>query len=61
MAQACKVGTQPALVSFRYRYRLRPGLTVIFRRHYIYYSTGKWETGIVDRVNPDGYAFISLM
>jgi len=56
----CKLGTQPAIVRFRYKYKLRPGLKVqyqpltwsVFKRDFTPESPWRWEPAIVDSIDP---------
>lgn len=43
-----KVGTQPMTINLKHHYRLRPGLSVWWRKD----GTYVWEHGIVDNVEP---------
>lgn len=60
----CKLGTQPATIQLRYKYKLRKGLRIIYRCvTYIPYlgeGFGNWQTGMVDDIN-DLMIFISRM
>ena len=56
-----KVGTIPAAIQFRYFYKLRPGLRVWYRQVGWRNWYGRWDGGMVDKVNPDGFVFISKM
>jgi len=53
---SCKIGTVPALVILRYNYKLVPGKRIEVR--YPQPNT-KWQTVMIDRINPDGYFFAS--
>jgi len=65
-----KVGTIPETVQLRYRYKLRAGLVIRYRPLNMGFHSHKWaweprerqwSTGVVDRINEDGYVFISRM
>ena len=59
--QPAKVGTQPAIVRFRRHNNPTKWLSNIGKRvEFQVRDTREVHTGIVDRVNPDGYAFIRL-
>jgi hypothetical protein len=55
---SCKVGTQPTLILLRHPTRRFVGAEIEFR----YYPNinGPWEAGVIDKVNDDGYFFVSL-
>lgn len=53
-----KVGTMPASIVLWGRTKITVGNRVKFRD---YHHGSKWEWGIVDKVNPDGYYFITKM
>ena len=51
-----KLGTVPANMQFRYAYKFRPGLRVVYR--VLAYTPfgiedyGPWQTGIVEKIEP---------
>ena len=53
---SCKIGTIPALVFVWRNVKPEVGKTIKFRDAI---AGSKWEEGLVDRVNPDGYFFAS--
>lgn len=57
--RSCKVGTQPALVLLKDAAPPVVGTRVEFR--YFPDTWGEWQTGFIDRVNDDGYFFMSLL
>ena len=56
---SCKEGTIPELIVLRYNYKIREGLRIIYRHENE--GQNNWRTGIIWRVNPDGYFFIDRM
>lgn len=56
---SCKVGTQPWLVVLRGRSRPAVGRRLWFRRWDG--SPGTWTSGIVTKINSDGYFFVDLV
>lgn len=57
---SCKVGTQPALIVPYGRCNIEIGKKIRFR-HARDGKYGPIHTGVIDKVNPDGYFFINLM
>lgn len=53
-----KVGTQPWVIVMKGATKLAEGKRVTFRKSD---SPHAWRTGIVTKVNEDGYPFIELM
>jgi hypothetical protein len=53
-----KVGTIPAAIVLRRAYKLRVGLKIEFRD---WKRPRAWQRGKIERINPDGYMFISLI
>lgn len=51
----CKIGTIPDLIWLRYKYKLRVGLKIQYRKHG---ESTKWRVGYVWKVNPNGYFFV---
>lgn len=54
----CKVGTQPWLVILKGGSKPKVGRPISFRR--AEHGT-KWMSGVVDKINDDGYFFMSLV
>jgi len=54
----CKIGTVPSLVILRGSEKPKLGEKIMYR---IAEDGSKWECGIVDRINPDGYFFMSKL
>lgn len=52
----CKIGTIPNLIWLRYKYRLRVGLKIQYRKEGEY---SKWHVGYVWKVNPNGFFFVA--
>ena len=55
---SCKIGTMPGLVILKGNSKPTVGRSITFRRAE---PRSKWQTGKVDRINPDGYFFIDLI
>ncbi|QBC45863.1 hypothetical protein [Iodobacter fluviatilis] len=55
---SCKVGTQPALVILKGNTKPALGKVISFRDAK---NGSPWRTGLVDRINPDGYFFMALI
>lgn len=56
----CKVGTIPARIMIRGRHRIEVGARIQFRLEKDAPNVGQWTHGIIDKVNPDGYFFVSM-
>lgn len=50
-AVSCKIGTQPFLVELDRRCPMKVGKIIRYRTH----ERGKWQTALVQRIDPDGY------
>ena len=57
---SCKIGTQPGLVAIKRGYKVTLNTRIEFCSHRDL-PNRRWSSGIVTKINPDGYFFIELM
>ena len=64
-----KVGTQPSFIWVHGKDKIEMGARIRYRQWDIgalgctppRYWHGRWETGVIDGIGPDGYLFIEMM
>jgi len=52
----CKIGTIPDVIWLRYKYKLRVGLRIQYRKHG---ESTNWHIGYIWKVNPNGFFFVA--